>query len=148
ITVNGKVGWMKDSYFSKQPVLETLYASSQLNLRSKPDWNSSISATIPVNTQVKLNNTTLNNGFYQVTASNGKVGWMKRSYFSTSSVLETLYAGSNINLRQSPTWDSPVVVSIPKGAKVALNNTTLTNDFYQITYNGKTGWMKRGYFVK
>lgn len=148
ITVNGKVGWMKDSYFSKQPVLETLYASSQLNLRSKPDWNSSISATIPVNTQVKLNNTTLNNGFYQVTASNGKVGWMKRSYFSTSSVLETLFAGSNINLRQSPTWDSPVVVSIPKGAKVALNNTTLTNDFYQITYNGKTGWMKRGYFVK
>ncbi|MBC1826742.1 SH3 domain-containing protein [Listeria seeligeri] len=148
ITVNGKVGWMKDSYFSKQPVLETLYASSPINLRSKPDWNSSISATIPVNTQVKLNNTTLNNGFYQVTAANGKTGWMKRNYFSTASVLETLYAANNVNLRQSPTWDSPIVVTIPKGAKVDLNSTTLTNDFYQITYNGKTGWMKRGYFVK
>ncbi|MBC1368859.1 SH3 domain-containing protein [Listeria welshimeri] len=147
ITVNGKVGWMKESYFSKSPVLETLYASSQLNLRSKPDWNSSISATLPVNTQVQLNNTTLTNGFYQV-KSNGKIGWMKRNYFSTNTVLETLYAASNINLRQSPSWDSKVVVSIPKGAKVSLNNTTLTNDFYQITYNGKTGWMKRGYFIK
>ncbi|MBC6146882.1 SH3 domain-containing protein [Listeria welshimeri] len=147
ITVNGKVGWMKEIYFSKSPVLETLYASSQLNLRSKPDWNSSISATLPVNTQVQLNNTTLTNGFYQV-KSNGKIGWMKRNYFSTNTVLETLYAASNINLRQSPSWDSKVVVSIPKGAKVSLNNTTLTNDFYQITYNGKTGWMKRGYFIK
>ncbi|MBC1679626.1 SH3 domain-containing protein [Listeria welshimeri] len=147
VTVNGKVGWMKESYFSKSPVLETLYASSQLNLRSKPDWNSSISATLPVNTQVQLNNTTLTNGFYQV-KSNGKIGWMKRNYFSTNTVLETLYAASNINLRQSPSWDSKVVVSIPKGAKVSLNNTTLTNDFYQITYNGKTGWMKRGYFIK
>ncbi|MBC1431644.1 SH3 domain-containing protein [Listeria welshimeri] len=147
ITVNGKVGWMKEIYFSKSPVLETLYASSQLNLRSKPDWNSSISATLPVNTQVQLNNTTLTNGFYQV-KSNGKMGWMKRNYFSTNTVLETLYAASNINLRQSPSWDSKVVVSIPKGAKVSLNNTTLTNDFYQITYNGKTGWMKRGYFIK
>lgn len=148
ITVNGNVGWMKASYFSKEPVLETLYASSQLNLRSKPDWNSPVSATIPVNTQVKLNNTTLTNGFYQVTSADGKTGWMKRSYFSTASVLETWYAASNVNLRQSPTWDSPVVISIPKGAKVALNNTTLTNDFYQITYNNKTGWMKRSYFVK
>lgn len=148
ITVNGNVGWMKESYFSKEPVLETLYASSQLNLRSKPDWNSPVSATIPVNTQVKLNNTTLTNGFYQVTSADGKTGWMKRSYFSTASVLETWYAASNVNLRQSPTWDSPVVISIPKGAKVALNNTTLTNDFYQITYNNKTGWMKRSYFVK
>ncbi|MBC1963379.1 SH3 domain-containing protein [Listeria welshimeri] len=147
VTVNGKVGWMKESYFSKSPVLETLYASSQLNLRSKPDWNSSISATLPVNTQVQLNNTTLTNGFYQV-KSNGRIGWMKRNYFSTNTVLETLYAASNINLRQSPSWDSKVVVSIPKGAKVSLNNTTLTNDFYQITYNGKTGWMKRGYFIK
>ncbi|MBC1494186.1 SH3 domain-containing protein [Listeria welshimeri] len=147
ITVNGKVGWMKEIYFSKSPVLETLYASSQLNLRSKPDWNSSISAMLPVNTQVQLNNTTLTNGFYQV-KSNGKIGWMKRNYFSTNTVLETLYAASNINLRQSPSWDSKVVVSIPKGAKVSLNNTTLTNDFYQITYNGKTGWMKRGYFIK
>ncbi|MBF2573788.1 SH3 domain-containing protein [Listeria welshimeri] len=147
ITVNGKVGWMKEIYFSKSPVLETLYASSQLNLRSKPDWNSSISATLPINTQVQLNNTTLTNGFYQV-KSNGKIGWMKRNYFSTNTVLETLYAASNINLRQSPSWDSKVVVSIPKGAKVSLNNTTLTNDFYQITYNGKTGWMKRGYFIK
>lgn len=147
VTVNGKVGWMKESYFSKSPVLETLYASSQLNLRSKPDWNSSISATLPVNTQVQLNNTTLTNGFYQV-KSNGKIGWMKRNYFSTNTVLETLYAASNINLRQSPSWDSKVIVSIPKGAKVSLNNTTLTNDFYQITYNGKTGWMKRGYFIK
>lgn len=147
VTVNGKVGWMKESYFSKSPVLETLYASSQLNLRSKPDWNSSISATLPVNTQVQLNNTTLTNGFYQV-KSNGKIGWMKRNYFSTNTVLKTLYAASNINLRQSPSWDSKVVVSIPKGAKVSLNNTTLTNDFYQITYNGKTGWMKRGYFIK
>lgn len=148
ITVNGNVGWMKESYFSKEPVLETLYASSQLNLRSKPDWNSLISATISVNTQVKLNNTTLTNGFYQVTAANGKTGWMKLSYFSTSSVLETWYAASDVNLRQSPTWDSPVVISIPKGAKVALNNTTLTDDFYQITYNNQTGWMKRSYFVK
>lgn len=148
ITVNGNVGWMKESYFSKEPVLETLYASSQLNLRSKPDWNSPVSATIPVNTQVKLNNTTLTNGFYQVTSADGKTGWMKRSYFSTASVLETWYAASNVNLRQSPTWDSPVVISIPKGAKVALNNTTHTNDFYQITYNNKTGWMKRSYFVK
>lgn len=148
ITVNGNVGWMKESYFSKEPVLETLYASSQLNLRSKPDWNSPVSATFPVNTQVKLNNTTLTNGFYQVTSADGKTGWMKRSYFSTASVLETWYAASNVNLRQSPTWDSPVVISIPKGAKVALNNTTLTNDFYQITYNNKTGWMKRSYFVK
>ncbi|MBC2155982.1 SH3 domain-containing protein [Listeria innocua] len=147
VTVNGKVGWMKKEYFANKPVLETLYASSELNLRSKPDWDSSVSATLPVNTQVKLNNTTLTNGFYQVTA-NGKVGWMKRNYFSTTSVLETLYAEDAVNLRQSPTWDSPVVVNIPKGARVSLNNTTLTNDFYQITYNGKTGWMKRGYFVK
>ncbi|WP_369124358.1 SH3 domain-containing protein, partial [Listeria seeligeri] len=78
-----------------------------------PDWNSSISATIPVNTQVKLNNTTLNNGFYQVTAANGKTGWMKLSYFSKQPVLQTYYAASNINLRKSASWDSAIVGTIP-----------------------------------
>ncbi|TYU48764.1 SH3 domain-containing protein, partial [Listeria monocytogenes] len=56
VNYGGKTGWMKIGYFSKNPVLQTYYSASEINLRSSPSWNSSIKGTLPTNAKVVINN--------------------------------------------------------------------------------------------
>ncbi|WP_271006977.1 SH3 domain-containing protein, partial [Listeria seeligeri] len=84
------------SYFSKQPVLQTYYAASNINLRKSASWDSAIVGTIPTNAKVTIDNSTNSNGFYKVTY-NDLTGWMKLSYFANKPVLEDVYAKSAIN---------------------------------------------------
>ncbi|MGC9268480.1 SH3 domain-containing protein, partial [Listeria ivanovii] len=91
--------------FANKPVLEDVYAKSAINLRSAASWDSPIAFSIKEGDKATLNNATSKDGFYQITV-NGKVGWMKDSYFSKQPVLETLYASSQLNLRSKPDWNS------------------------------------------
>ncbi|KGL37738.1 SH3 domain-containing protein [Listeria sp. SHR_NRA_18] len=145
ITFNNQTGWMKKEYFSSAPVLETYYAKDIVNLRKNAMWDSPISITIPAGERITLNNSTLTNGFYQITYNN-TTGWMKKDYFADQPTIELLYAKNEIYTRESPSWDSPTSFSIPEGGQVSLNNTTPVNGFYKITYGNSTAWMKKDYF--
>ncbi|MEE9749032.1 SH3 domain-containing protein, partial [Listeria seeligeri] len=60
---------------------------------------------------------------------------------------KTYYAKSNINLRTTADWSSSIIMNIPEGEKVTIDENSKTEDgFYKVSYNGKVGWMKPGYF--
>ncbi|EGF3112869.1 SH3 domain-containing protein, partial [Listeria monocytogenes] len=47
----------------------------------------------------------------------------------------------NLNLRSEAKWDSEVAQKVQKGEKVTVNLKTSVNGWYQVTYDGKTGYM-------
>lgn len=56
-------------------------------------------------------------------------------------------ATANVNLRKSATTGSSVLAVIPSGTVVALVSSTPTNGFYNVTYNGVTGYSHANYLT-
>ena len=56
---------------------------------------------------------------------------------------------SAVNLRKGPGTAYAIITSIPVGAYATFNGKTATNKdgthWYNVTYNGHTGWISRGY---
>lgn len=54
-------------------------------------------------------------------------------------------ASANVNLRRSATTSSSILAVIPSGATVSLVSSTLQSGFYNVTYNGITGFAHANY---
>src|SRR5215217_7915949 len=52
----------------------------------------------------------------------------------------TLYAITELNLRQQPSLDAAVLRFIPKGAAVHRGTGAVTNGYAPVTYDGVSGW--------
>src|SRR5215216_4748174 len=52
----------------------------------------------------------------------------------------TLYAITELNLRQEPSLTAPVLRFIPKGAAVHRGTGAVTNGYAPVTYDGVSGW--------
>lgn len=52
---------------------------------------------------------------------------------------------ANVNLRKSATTSSAILAVIPSGTTVSLVSGTLTNSFYNVSYNGITGYAHSNY---
>jgi uncharacterized protein YgiM (DUF1202 family) len=52
----------------------------------------------------------------------------------------TLYALTELNLRQQPSLDAAVLRFIPMGAAVHRGTGAVTNGYAPVTYDGVTGW--------
>jgi len=52
----------------------------------------------------------------------------------------TLYAITELNLRQQPSLDAAVLRFIPMGAPVHRTSGAVTNGYAPVTYDGVSGW--------
>ena len=60
-----------------------------------------------------------------------------------AATIGTVTANPSLNLRQSAVASAPVLASIPKNTQV--NITKNASNWYNVTYNGKTGWVSGAY---
>ncbi|EHT4849361.1 SH3 domain-containing protein, partial [Listeria monocytogenes] len=145
VTYGGKTGYMilNNNYLVENPLnMQTYYAVGTLNLRSEAKWDSSISLVVPEGQAVKVEMDTNSGAWFKVTYQN-QTGYIPLidDYLSSTPVLKTYYAKDNLNLRTEAKWDSDVAQIVQKGEKVTVNLKTNANGWYQVTYNGKKGYM-------
>ena len=67
-------------------------------------------------------------------------------YNRQTAVVGTVTARPSLNLRKSSVPTSVILLSIPKNTQVAVISKNSSN-WYNITYNGKTGWVSGSYLT-
>jgi len=63
---------------------------------------------------------------------------------AATSTVGTVTANPSLNLRQSAVTSATVLASIPKSTQVTILSKNASN-WYNVTYNGKTGWVSGSY---
>ncbi|WP_233448982.1 SH3 domain-containing protein [Paenilisteria weihenstephanensis] len=72
---------------------------------------------------------------------------MPLKYFSDNAVVKTYYAPETVNLRSSANWNSAVVTTIPLGYAAQVDIQSNQGDWYEVTFQGKTGWIPIQYLT-
>ena len=128
--------------------------TANLNMRSGSSTAYGILAVIPSGTTVPVAGRA-SNGWYQVTY-NGKTGYVSNSYVSvvsstpppapsTPTVTQTyVKTTANLNMRSGSSTAYGVLAVIPGGTTVPVAGRA-SNGWYQVTYNGKTGYVSNSY---
>ncbi len=53
--------------------------------------------------------------------------------------------GANLNLRQQPGTDQPILATIPNATPLTATATTADRSWWQVSYDGQTGWVTRDF---
>ena len=129
---------------SKQGVIN---AASGLNLRDTPSSSGKVLLTVPTGTTLTL--TSYQNNWYQTTYQ-GKTGWLSEQFLTVTAAPQppapktgTVNTSSGLNMRDTPSSTGKILATIPNGTTLSLSN--LQNDWYQTTYQSKTGWVSDAY---
>jgi hypothetical protein len=62
-----------------------------------------------------------------------------------SAVMCQVTTGANLNLRQSPTTDASILITIPNGTRLNASETTTDRSWWRVSYDGQVGWIIRDY---
>jgi len=134
----------------------TVTANSSLYLRESAATSAAVLASLPNNTQVDIISQSPAN-WYNV-SYNGQTGWVSGEYLSVKTITDasvtpvvamtvgTVTASSALNLRKSAVASSVILSSIPRNAQVTVISKD-ANDWYNVTYNGQTGWVSGLYLT-
>lgn len=122
----------------------TVRTTDPLNLRTGPSTSNAVITVMPAGASLKLVSGTPNNNFYQV-SYNGQTGWASGTYLSQST--KTLQATEDVYLRSGPGTTYSILQLVPDGGKVTLLDSTAKNGFYNVSYNGQTGWSSAAYYT-
>ncbi len=133
------------------PLFEAQAASSAvttdaLNLRSGPGTGYSIVLTIPKGQSITVNGTA-DNGWYQVTTSSGKTGYVSPDYVRITSAAESLEAtctGNDVRLRSGPGTGYSTLSYIKKGTALTVLDRSNAS-WYKVSVGGTTGYMSSSY---
>lgn len=158
VLYNGTAGWAYGDYLdlgggSSDPPPPSGNAGSEtvttyLNLRDGPSTSNGVLLVIPTGATVTLTGDS-SDGYLGVTY-NGVSGWAYGSYI-TSGGGNSSSGGGNatvidgaLNLRSGPGTDYSVLLVMPDAAVVSLDGGN-ENGFYEVTYNGTSGWAYSAY---
>ncbi len=177
LTYNGRSGWASSQFLSSGggsappptsdgggttggPTGSATVATDALNLRSSASTSAGVLAVMPNGAGVTLTGTR-QNGFISVTY-NGQNGWAYESYLTiggapaptpspgggqTPSPGSGLaYTTTALNLRSGASTSAGVLAVMPSGAEVQLTGTA-SGAYYQVVYNGTTGWAATQYLA-
>ncbi len=139
----------------------TVTANPSLNLRQSATTSTAVLIAIPKNTQVNVISKNGSN-WYNVTY-NGRTGWVSGQYLSVkdspvapvtpvvsaptpngAKTVGVVTANPSLNLRKSAATSAAVLTAIPKNTQVTVISKN-ANNWYNVTYNGKTGWVSGSY---
>jgi uncharacterized protein YgiM (DUF1202 family) len=162
VEYNGKQGFVEGTYLksssssssdddSSSGSSYTRYVTVNLNLRSSAKITSSnIITTLAKGTKVTVLGKSGDNWYYVQTPS-GQKGYVAAGYFSTSSSTSsssgtTKTTAVAVNMRSSAkVTDGNIILTVPAGRTVTVLSSS--GNWYKVRYNGKTGYMKSGYFT-
>lgn len=155
ILYQGKVGYMKTSYFSITDPTKTYgiyYAPSAVNLRAGRSFDTAIVESIPQNRQMYVeDNSKDSSGWVKIISQNGVAGYMRESYLTTYDPTKTYfenYAISALNIRSKPDYNSETLVVALTNAKLYVEQNSLdVNGWLKVAYNGRVGYMKSAYIT-
>ena len=162
VEYNGKQGFVEGTYLtsgssssgddeeSSSGSSYTRYVTVNLHLRSSAKITSSnIITTLAKGTKVTVIGKSGDNWYY-VETSSGRKGYVAAGYLSSSSSSSS--SGTNkttavaVNLRSSAkVADGNIILTVPAGRTVTVLGST--GNWYKVRYNGRTGYMKSGYFT-
>jgi len=112
-----------------------------LNFRSGPTSTSPVIGLIPNGANLQV--TGESGGFYHV-VYDGRLGWVSRDFVNLTPRNGTVTtSGGNLNLRASPNTNGQIIGTIPNGT--VLNATDVVGNFYQVNWNGRTGFVSRDF---
>ncbi|MCP3740139.1 N-acetylmuramoyl-L-alanine amidase [Rossellomorea sp. BNER] len=146
IEYKGMRGYAPYSYISNDnPGSFTYYANKTTNIYTSNNISSGVLGTLRKNDPVKIQKGSINNGWAFVSDFNGKQGYIKASDIVNKPYY---YARENLVLRQQKSSTSTRILTIPQGSEVTvLNRTELFQDWVQVRYNGKTGYVSSRYLT-
>ena len=150
-----------NTQINKDGIVSNLGSVSALNVRKGPGTSYSIQDTLALNTKVKVNYKT-EDGWYNITYSNNKVGFVSGIYIklvenntgsgNTGSDKVTINkngtvtgVSSYLNVRSGPSTSYSMIDSIKGGKTVKVNYET--NGWYNISYDGKIGYVSKSYIT-
>jgi len=136
-------GYASTNYLADKGGNTIAYTTASLNLRTGPGTSYAIILTIPKGSSVSVISTS--GGWSKVTYS-GKTGYASASYLSSSApstVLSYKYTTAALNLRTGPSTAYAVILTIPKGARVEVLDTSKA--WPKVRYSGKEGYASPSY---
>ncbi len=185
ISVNGQEGYVSGIYITEtadnnpatpntsKPSTNTgdtttstgqIKCQTSVNLRSEPNTNCSVLASMPNNTAVTVTGKT---GDWYSVIYNGKKGYVKSDYITVSQSTDPapitppaqttpstststsqkgrIQCDTSVNLRSQPNTSSEILASLPKNTIVTV--TGKNNNWYSVTYNGKSGYVHPDYLT-
>ena len=129
---------------------KTVYVTTDLNVHEQPDASSKVLGTLKKDTAVVV--TAEKYGWYTITF-NGQTAYISAKYTSetdpsaqptpTPSQTKTVYTTENLKVRAQPNTSADVLGTLKKGTKV--ETYSLKDGWYEIKYNGKTGYISAKY---
>lgn len=132
------------SLSTKKTGKQWVYAHNALSARVSADWNSKVAFTAYKFQALQVNWDVEKNGFYEVIL-NGKKGYMKESYLTTTKPFNTMKTKDTTHFRASANWDSKTAYTLKKGEEISVSKGKETNGFIDCYYRGKKGYIKKSY---
>ncbi|NLO96575.1 MAG: SH3 domain-containing protein [Peptococcaceae bacterium] len=117
-------------------------ASGALNLRDIPSTAGKVILSIPQGATVDI--TAQQGQWYQTTYQN-KTGWIYGNYVKIIQEYKQgeIRASVGLNLRQSPSINAKILMTLPNGAKIPIIEEK--SGWYKTIYQGTTGWVSAEY---
>jgi len=135
------------------PQSKTVYVNTPgttLNVRSGPGIGHAIIGSLSHGDELTV--TDENNEWYKLTYD-GKTAYVSRAHTTatqpqlpTTPQSKTVYVntpGITLNVRSGPSTSYTIIGSLQHGAQVTV--TDENNDWYKLTYNGKTGYISKSF---
>ncbi|MGL5068880.1 MAG: SH3 domain-containing protein [Sarcina sp.] len=140
---------------NKDGLVANLGSVSALNVRTGPGTTNSVQDKLPLNTKVRVNYKT-QNGWYNISYS-GKTGFVSEDYIklvedTNTGEVETgninkngtvINVSTSLNVRTGPSTSYSIKDKIPAGKVVKVNSEK--SGWYNITYDGKIGYVSKDY---
>jgi len=127
-------------------------ATTNLNMRTYPNTAdaASIITNLPKDTSFKVLGE--NGGWFKVSV-NGQEGWVFDDYVQLENGLQIVDMNITLNVRSEPSTTAAILGTVkPNGFIIGAvndNGEFIKNGaWYQVIYNGKTGWVHSDYIVK
>ncbi|TYV04788.1 N-acetylmuramoyl-L-alanine amidase [Listeria monocytogenes] len=121
-----------------------VYAHNALSARVSADWNSKVAFAAYKFQALQVNWDVEKDGFYEVIL-NGKKGYMKAAYFTTTKPFTTMKTKDVTHFRVSPNWESKTAYTLKKGEEISVSKGKEANGFIDCYYRGKKGYIKKSY---
>jgi uncharacterized protein YraI len=157
VRYNGANGWAYSDFLSdtepggEEPpgeVIDTLYTTANLNLRSGPSTSNGVLRVIPEGAAVGITGS-VQSGYYPV-RYDGTAGYAAAQYLSSDEpggepeppgeVIDTAWViDGSLNLRSGPSMSNSVLLVMPDGAEVGVTGSP-QNGYTPVRYNGADGW--------
>ncbi len=145
-----------------------MYVLNQVNVRKQPDADSELLDKLKKDTKVTVTAQCIENNWYRI-SYDGKTGYVSNNYLTktapptpTPTVTPTptpvgytyremntvMYVLNQVNVRKQPDADSELLDKLKKDTKVTVTAQCKENNWYRISYDGKTGYVSNNYLTK